>query len=122
MLFKWTPNGVLDSEGNDLGAMFSGHVELEIKNKVDRLKMAKGMELNVNGKAEVEAKDSIYEQVESADKIVRECVKSIELKVGEIEIKSLDDLEMFQEGVVIVNEIFAVCLGGIRLGKHLKGK
>lgn len=122
MLFKWTPNGVLDNNGNDLGEIFQGFIEIDVKPKVERLKMAKQTETKIDENGEVSLDVSIIDQVESAAKIIASCVTKVELKAGDIEIKTIDDLEMFQEGVFVVNEIFAICLGGIKLGKPSKEK
>lgn len=122
MIFKWEPKGTLDSEGNDFGNIFEGYIELDIKPKMERLRMAKEAEMVVNSEGEAEIKRDILAQVESAGKIVASCCKKVELKAGDHKITSIEELEMFEEGVQLVTSLLSMCIGGIRLGKSSKGK
>lgn len=122
MIFKWEPKGTLDSDGNDYGDIFEGFIELEIKGKMERLRMAKEAEMTVSSEGEAEIKKDVLAQVEKAGKIVADCCKKVQLKAGKHKIESIEDLEMFQEGVQLVSELLAICIGGIRLGKPSKEK
>lgn len=122
MEIKWEPAGVTDDDGNDLGELFSGHVMLEVKPKMERLKLAQSLSVSMNAKGEVDIKDDTMQKVEKADEVLRGAVKSVDLKAEGVEIKSLDDLEMFEEGVLLTNEMLSVVLNGVKLGKRLSAK
>lgn len=118
MLIKWTPEGVTDEDGNEIGSLFTGHVEIEIKPKLERLKMAQELQLEVKG-GEVDL-DAVG-KLEKLDAILRTAVKKVCLKTSEgHKIESLDDLEAFAEGVKLSQHLIGTAINGLSLGKSLR--
>jgi hypothetical protein len=120
MRIKWTPEDVLDDEGNDIGQHFSGHVIIEVKPKIERLKIAQELRLSVKG-GEVDV--SAIDKLAKMDDILQDAVKEVKLKTTNgYDLKSLDDLESFAEGVQLSQHLLGIAINGLSLGKPLKPK
>lgn len=118
MQFKWEPKEIFDDEGNDLGECFTGHIVVDVKPKIERLKLANKMQLDVKG-GEVEI-DAIG-KLEKMDEVLKSAVVKVDLKTKDgQEIKTLDDLECFQEGILIGQHLIGIAINGMKLGKPSK--
>lgn len=120
MQFKWEPKGVFDDDGNDVGELFEGHVIIDVLPKTERLRMATELQTEIKSDGTLDL--SQIDKLEKMGDIVNKCVKQVSLKAGGYEIKSMNDLESFAEGVHLSNHILGICINGFSLGKPLKKK
>jgi hypothetical protein len=115
MIFKWTPAGVYNEAGDDVAENFEGHVKIEVKTKAERLRTATALQTELKG-GEI-GLDTLA-KLDKTDAILADAVKEVRLKTkcGHV-INSLDDLECFQEGILISQHLLGIAVNGLSLGK-----
>ncbi|RLC38721.1 hypothetical protein DRH27_01580 [Candidatus Falkowbacteria bacterium] len=107
-LYKYEPKMIKDLEGNDVECVFKGYVELQIPTYKERMTITK--EIMVDGKS------SEVEQGIKLIDLVEKHVKTVNLKCGELEIKTVDDLGYSKEGTELINNMSTIIIQGIPLG------
>jgi len=94
---------------------WSGSVTLKVPTYKDRLKMAQQLgiskDLMNDPDKQMALADTLFSKVE-------EHVSKVDLKWGDEEFKSLEELGYFEEGTEVVNELAACLCQGISLGKR----
>lgn len=112
----------LEVEGDELGDLvFEGSMRIVIFPAEERAKFGKSLNLKVNKEGEVE----LSEQAEVMQKILaftKQNIASLDLKCNGVEIKDVNDLEFYEEGVKLLTEVSQIMFKGIRLGKPLEKK
>lgn len=101
---------------HEIKGSLEGFVSLEMPKYLERIEIMKSLSFETKD-GEVES----AKRVEPAIKLyamLEKHVREVSLKHGELEIKSLDDLGYYQDGVKVINELGAVLIGGVRLGKN----
>lgn len=89
---------------------FKGNVEIDIPKFIERTVLMKSVITDGN-----ELVDQI-KQAEGLVGICKERVKSIELEFGKNKFTSLDDLEMYNEGMKIIYHLGGLIINGLPLG------
>lgn len=95
---------------------FSGSIVLEIPSYKEKLAILKEVGVKV-GKDGVDSGSDPMELVGKLYAEMEKRVKSVNLKYGEVEFKSLDDLGYYAESQAVIQELQAILTGGMSLGK-----
>jgi hypothetical protein len=92
-----------------------GSVEIDIPKFSERMAIVKSTEFH-NG-VKVDDADKVLMLVDLA----KQKAGKVELKhESGVELKSIDDLEFYQEGLAIIYEVAGIILNGVPLGNSLK--
>lgn len=95
-------------------------MRIDLLKHLERIDTMKTFSFKLNAEGQVD--QTAIDTSEYSKKIyllVKERVKSVSLKHVESgsEFKSLEEVEFYQEGVELINELGALLLGGLKLGK-----
>lgn len=119
-VFKYSPKlKRKDSKGKDK-PVFSGHVEIEVGNRKERIELSKSLLYSVDGEGKVIEKPSnqgLDDALYHTD-LVKKHVNVVDLvhvESGE-KIKEFEDLEYYQEGDAVISELINVVYNGVQLG------
>ena len=96
---------------------WSGSYELKMPTMVERLKYAKEVDLEMIEKTD--AKDKI-EAIIMLLEVAATHVVSVDLKFEDTEVKSFEEIQIYQEGMAIAMEIGVILMQGLSLGKTSK--
>jgi len=107
-IYKYAPHDLEDAEGNPVSIPFKGEIEVEMMTYQERLGTAKAIGLVDD--------DNALDKSDEIIALVAKRVKSVDVKAGDIEIKSLDELGYYKEGSDIINDIGRLVMQGIPLG------
>lgn len=100
---------------------FKGFVMVDMPRHLERLELLKGVNYSSSKDGEVKAG-----QLESGVEIAKVLAREVAKRVTELQLEyvptglvfeKLEDLEVYEEGVAVINEIGAVILNGLKLGK-----
>lgn len=105
--FTYKPN----SEG------FEGEIKLKVPSFKERLEITQQLGFKLDANGEVDAASSMNMMGQLLEKM-ETLVTSVSLKYGDVEFNSLDDLSYYKEGQAIINEVIAVLMNGMTLGKN----
>lgn len=94
---------------------FTGTIEVELFGWKERMAKTKEIYYKQVGESLVERHD--YEQGEASIETTISRIRSVNLKCEEKEVKSIDELMNYREGISIINEISPILLNGISLAK-----
>lgn len=108
---------------NDDNLIFDGYVEVAIPNREGRLGLSMlQMEVARQEKeGALKDEEALKKKFKFLETVVKDHFKSIDLvhvKTGE-KLTSVEDLEYFEEGNAIINEMALKCISGVGLGKTL---
>lgn len=97
---------------------FTGYVEIRMPKYKERLGLIKGLDLKTDSKGEVELGSDTMDKAIKFAEIAESHVESVKLQHPKVdsEITSLDDLDMYEEGTMILQKITGVILNGVKLG------
>jgi hypothetical protein len=100
-------------------AGFTGTASVEVKSYQERCLMLKDLGISATG-GEVTLDSNVYDNAVKINQLAREHVKSIDLihADSETEIDSLDKLEIYQEGIEVLNSLSGYILNGVTLSKN----
>lgn len=110
-VFKYEPQ----LKRADGSKVFEGTVSLRIPNLKERIQMAKSMNLKMNAEGELDLADGM-DLIETLLDKVKESIVEVDLKMGDIEFKSPDDIDYYAEGMELIKEIGEVLSKGLSLG------
>lgn len=101
------------------GEVFEGYVMIRMPKFKERLALIKGLGISTDEKGEVGMNDDSLEKAAQLVGIAHEHVESVQLKHVEsgIEFSSMDDLDMYEEGTQLIQEIAGMVINGVKLGK-----
>ena len=94
---------------------FVGIIEVELFGWKERMAKTKEIYYKQVGESLVERHD--YEQGEATIETTISRIRSVDIKCDEVEIKSIDELMGYRDGISIINEISPFLLNGISLAK-----
>lgn len=89
---------------------FKGNVEIDIPKFMERTALMRSV---------VSDGTDLVDQIKQAEGLVNACkdrVKNIDLKAGQNHFSSLDDLEMYNEGMSIIYHLGGLIINGLPLG------
>ena len=100
---------------------FEGVIRINMPRHKDRIKMIRDMNLNgaiKDGQAVVDSTNGMDSAIFMSEKM-EQFIISVNVKHIEsgTEIKTLEELECFSEGVALINEVGGVIFNGVSLGK-----
>ena len=112
-VFEWTPDSVVDDDGNKVDTGFTGKATIDIPNYKERITLLQEMGLTED-KVGIESTSKMIDLVERS-------VKTIDFlhESGE-KITTVSDLGYSREGAEVINHMGRAIIGGVRLGKPLK--
>lgn len=98
---------------------FTGHVEVRMPSYAERLGIVSAMGLKVDPQSgEVDATAQDMDGLAAMIEKIPEFVKSVKLQYGETKITSYEDLETYNEGIAVCNEIMKLLTEGVSLSKN----
>lgn len=102
---------------------YSGSIKISLPNYPQRIRLYKELTVNYakdeNGNFSITLNDNIKDNQETIAKMVElssPYVQSVDIKFGELEAKSYDDLNDYPEFYTIVNDVIGIVFGGTKLG------
>lgn len=114
MKLKYVPQVRLN--GSKSKRAFSGYLEVEVPNYLDRLKLKREVKANLK---EDLGDDDDFDWELYGYEMVKKCVSEISLKHGSTEITSLEELSFYKEGGLLLAEVVTLITNGPSLGNTL---
>lgn len=99
---------------------FQGKIVLRLPTYAERLGMVAdmGLSFDADGGFDLAKAENPLGQFAKMIQKVPEYIEAVDLWYGEQQISSYDDLQYYNEGVAVINEIVAALAQGMSLGKN----
>lgn len=97
---------------------FEGSIVLKVPQYKERLKLLKECNFKLSKDGEVANNNEQFDSIEKLTDITEKHIEKVNLTHNGQEIKSVEDLGYYAEGVELINEVGGLILNGFSLGKN----
>ena len=97
---------------------FEGSIVLKVPQYKERLKLLKECNFKLGANGDIINNDSQFDSIEKLAEITEKHIEKVNLTCNGNEIKSVEDLGYYAEGVELLNEVGGLILNGFSLGKN----
>lgn len=97
---------------------FTGVIVLKVPQYKERIKLLKECNFKLGAEGEVTNNNEQFDSIEKLAEITEKHIERVDLKMNDQEIKSIEDLGYYAEGVELINEVGGLVLNGFTLGKN----